>query len=99
MVIASGGLGSIVESFESINVSLQSLFNREGSKKIIPKAGLRKSSPSLLCKTMGKAKKEGAMRMALQLWGYRGRGNGDMMIILKGGGIREHTSPNPPATK
>jgi hypothetical protein len=43
-------------------IALTSLFNREGSKKILPIAGVLKSSPSLLCKTMGKAKKEEAMQ-------------------------------------
>jgi hypothetical protein len=36
-----------------------SLFNRKGSKKILL-AGMLQSSPSLLCKTMGKTKKEEA---------------------------------------
>jgi hypothetical protein len=35
-------------------------FNRESSKKILPIADMLQSSPSLLCKTMGKAKKEEA---------------------------------------
>jgi hypothetical protein len=39
-----------------------SLFNREGSKKILPIAGMLQSFPSLLCKTMGKAKKEEGMQ-------------------------------------
>jgi hypothetical protein len=42
-------------------IASSSLFNREGSKKILPIAGILKSSPSLLCKTMGKARKEEAM--------------------------------------
>jgi hypothetical protein len=59
MAIASGGSGSIVKSFNSMDISL---FNREGSKKILSIAGMLKSSPSLLSKTMGKAKKEEAMQ-------------------------------------
>jgi hypothetical protein len=43
-------------------IVLTSLFNREDSKKILPIAGMLKSSPSLLCKMMGKAKKEEAMQ-------------------------------------
>jgi hypothetical protein len=39
-----------------------SFFNREGSKKILPIAGMLQSSPSLLCKMMGKAKKEEVMQ-------------------------------------
>jgi hypothetical protein len=42
-------------------IATTSLFNREGSKKILPIVGMLQSSPSLLCKTMGKAKKEEAM--------------------------------------
>jgi hypothetical protein len=41
---------------------MTSLFNREESKKILPIAGMLQSSPSLLCKMMGKAKKEEAMQ-------------------------------------
>jgi hypothetical protein len=39
-----------------------SLFNREGSKKILPIVGMLQSSPFLLCKTMDKTKKEEAMQ-------------------------------------
>jgi hypothetical protein len=45
----------------NLSIALTSLFNRKGSKKILPIAGMLKSSPSLLCKMMGKAKKEEAM--------------------------------------
>ncbi len=38
------------------------LFNREGSKKVLPIAGMLKFSPPLRCMTMGKAKKEEAMQ-------------------------------------
>jgi hypothetical protein len=38
------------------------LFNREDSKKVLPIAGMLKSCPPLLCKTMCKAKKEEAMQ-------------------------------------
>jgi hypothetical protein len=38
------------------------IFNREGYKKILPIVGMLKSSPSLLCKMMGKAKKQEAMQ-------------------------------------
>jgi hypothetical protein len=43
-------------------IATTSLFNKEGSKKFLPIAGMLQSSPSLLCKTMGKAKKEEAMQ-------------------------------------
>jgi hypothetical protein len=36
--------------------------NREGSKKVLPIAGMLKSCPLLLCKMMGKAKKEEGMQ-------------------------------------
>jgi hypothetical protein len=39
-----------------------SLFNREGSKKVLPIAGMLKSSPPLLYKAMGKGKKEEAIQ-------------------------------------
>jgi hypothetical protein len=39
-----------------------SIFNREGSKKILSIMGMLQSSSSLLCKMMGKAKKEEAMQ-------------------------------------
>jgi hypothetical protein len=43
-------------------IATTSLFNKEGSKTIVPIAGMLQSSPSLLCKTKGKAKKEEAMQ-------------------------------------
>jgi hypothetical protein len=58
-------------------IASTSLFNREGSKKILSIAGMPKSSPSLLCKTMGKAKKEEAM-------GESHHNNGGMEDVVMG---------------
>jgi hypothetical protein len=46
----------------NLTIALTSLINREGSKKVLPIAGMLKFCPLLLCKTMGKAKKEEVMQ-------------------------------------
>jgi hypothetical protein len=51
----------------NLSIALTSLFDREGSKKILSIAGMLKPSPPLLCKTMGNAKKEEAMQEKHQI--------------------------------
>jgi hypothetical protein len=58
-------------------IARTSPFNREGSKKILPIARMLQSSPSLLCKMMGKAKKEEAMQELH-------RSNGGMEDVVMG---------------
>jgi hypothetical protein len=52
----------------NLSIASTSLFNREGSKKVLPIAGMLKSSPPLLCKMMGKVKKEEVMQELHRTW-------------------------------